>query len=104
MFGGGLGNAGTLDLSDLDGSYGFVMNAIAEGHGSDRKASSAADVNGDDVAVPIIVALGSKPQWHRLCRAEPCGVFGGEGAGAVGTIELSELDGSDGFVMNAVVT
>ena len=61
MFGGGLGNAGTLDLSDLDGSYGFVMNAIAEGHGSGRKASSAADVNGDDVADLIIGARAAKP-------------------------------------------
>ena len=40
-----------VELSDLDGSNGFVINGIGSGDFAGRSVSGAGDINGDGVAV-----------------------------------------------------
>ncbi len=91
----GVGSSGTLELSSLDGSNGFVLNGVAAGDFSGFSVSTAGDVNGDGVDDLLIGAF----------RADPNGNYSGASYvvfGASGTVELSSLDGSNGFVLNGV--
>ena len=99
--GGGVGSTGTIELSSLDGSDGFVINGSLANATSGRSASGAGDINGDGVADLIIGADGGDPNGI-FYGGESYVVFGGAGTGSTGTIELSSLDGSDGFVINGI--
>ena len=91
-----------VELSDLDGSNGFVLNGIDGsedgGDSSGRSVSGAGDINGDGVDDLIIGA----PGLFSTDNGESYVVFGGSDVGAGGEIELSALDGSDGFVLNGI--
>ncbi|MFW9259955.1 integrin alpha, partial [Nostoc sp. CALU 546] len=50
-----------LNLSELNGSNGFVINGIAESDNSGRSVSSAGDINGDGFDDLIIGAIGADP-------------------------------------------
>ena len=101
LFGGGsVGVTGTVELSSLDGSDGFVINGIDAGDISGQSVSSAGDVNGDGVADLIIGAFGADPNGGN--SGESYVLFGGGSVGVTGTVELSSLDGSDGFVINGI--
>ncbi len=94
VFGGNeVGFSGTLDLSTLDGSNGFVLNGVALGD-TGRSVSVAGDVNGDGIDDLLIGATGVNASFV---------VFGTSGVGASGTLDLSALDGRDGFVINGIV-
>ena len=102
MFGGsGVGVSGTIELSSLDGSDGFVVNGIDASDYSGRSVSGAGDINGDGVDDLIIGVPYADPNGN-TAAGESYVVFGGSGVGAGGTIELSDLDGSDGFVVNGI--
>ena len=102
VFGGsGIGESGTIELSTLDGSNGFVVNGIDNNDFSGRSVSSAGDVNGDGVDDLIIGAPGADPNGT-YGAGESYVVFGGSGVGSSGTIELSNLDGNNGFVLNGI--
>ena len=97
--------AGTLfpaviELSSLDGTDGFVLNGVDADDGS-GSVSGAGDINGDGVDDLIIGALGGDPNGTNNA-GESYVVFGGTGVGASGTIDLSSLDGTNGFVINGV--
>ncbi|MEM9276238.1 MAG: DUF4347 domain-containing protein, partial [Cyanobacteria bacterium P01_F01_bin.143] len=85
-----------IELSDLDGSNGFVLNGIDGYDYSGRSVSSAGDVNGDGLADLIIGAF--------LANGNQSGdsyvVFGSSNPSSA--IELSDLDGSNGFVLNGI--
>ena len=89
-----------VELSDLDGSDGFVINGIDGGDQSGRSVSGAGDINGDEVADLIIGAFTANPNGGG--SGESYVVFGGALTGSTGTVELSSLDGSDGFVINGI--
>ncbi|MEE9344048.1 MAG: hypothetical protein V3U88_00410 [Methylococcales bacterium] len=95
-----VGTSGTLELSDLNGSNGFVLNGVAEGDISGFSVSGAGDVNGDGVDDLLIGAPGSHASGNRSSTNYV--VFGGDAVGSSGTFELSALDGSNGFVLNGV--
>jgi FG-GAP repeat len=100
VFGGaGVGSSGSIDLSGLDGSNGFVLNGIDSFDGSGRSVSSAGDVNGDGVDDLIIGASGGDPSGNSDA-GESYVVFGGVGVGSSGSIDLSSLIGTNGFVVN----
>ena len=77
-----------VELSDLDGSDGFVINGIDGSDRSGRSVSGAGDINGDGVADLIIGAYGADPNGNSFA-GESYVVFGGSGTGSTGTIELS---------------
>jgi len=57
VFGTATGFPSALNLSDLDGSNGFVINGIDAGDLSGRGVSGAGDINGDGVGDVIIGAV-----------------------------------------------
>ena len=95
VFGGaGVGSSGALNLSTLNGTNGFVINGIDAGDNAGTSVSTAGDVNGDGIADVIIGADFADP------GGESYVVFGGAGVGAGGVLELSSLDGTNGFTIN----
>ncbi|MBA5778246.1 FG-GAP repeat protein [Stappia sp. F7233] len=84
-------NAGSL------GSSGFTINGVASADRAGMAVSSAGDVNGDGIADLIIGANDANGAAGRSYV-----VFGGAGIGAGGTINLSTLNGMNGFVLNGI--
>ena len=90
--------AATLELSALNGSNGFTLNGIAAGDVSGRSVSSAGDVNNDGFGDLIIGAFGADP--NGFSSGETYVIFGQSNFAA--TLELSALDGSNGFTLNGI--
>ena len=86
----------TLNLSELNGENGFVVRGVDEGDSLGSLVDNAGDVNGDGFDDIIIVA----PFADR--SAEAYIVFGGENVADSGSLELSDLDGTNGFGINGV--
>ncbi len=102
VFGGtNLGASGSLDLSSLNGSNGFVINGVAGGDFSGRSVSNAGDLNGDGVADLIIGA--SRAETSSSGGAgESYVVFGGTNLGSSGSLNLSTLNGTNGFTIRGL--
>ncbi|MEQ9000487.1 MAG: integrin alpha [Coleofasciculus sp. B1-GNL1-01] len=86
-----------LNLSELDGSNGFVINGIDQRDRSGRSVSGAGDINGDGIDDLIIGAFGADPNGN-LAAGETYVVFG-HSEGFKASLNLSELNaifGSDG--------
>ncbi len=96
----GVGSGGTVELSSLNGSNGFVLNGVTEYDHSGSSVSAAGDVNGDGVDDLIIGTYGADPNGYATGASYV--VFGDRGVGNGGTVELSALDGSNGFVLNGI--
>ena len=94
VFGSGQPWAGSLNLSSLDGSNGFVLNGVSAYDESGTSVSAAGDINGDGIDDLVIGApyAGAGASYV---------VFGSEGPWT-GSLNLSSLDGSNGFVINGV--
>jgi hypothetical protein len=86
-----------LELADLDGSNGFVINGIDAGDRSGHSVSSAGDVNGDGIDDIIIGAPRARP-GGRYEAGESYVVFG-RSSSNFSSLELSALDGTNGFVL-----
>ena len=91
----GIGSSGSLALSSLNGSNGFVLPGVASNSYSGVSVSSAGDINGDGVADLIIGAYGAEASYV---------VFGKPGIGSSGSIALSSLNGNNGFVLSGVAS
>jgi len=90
-----------FELSSLNGANGFVLSGIDAFDFSGRSVSSAGDVNGDGVDDLIIGANRADPNGNSYA-GESYVVFGGAGVGASGVINLSSLNGANGFVLNGI--
>ena len=99
VFGKASGFAANLDLSDLDGSNGFKLGGAAKQDQSGVSVASAGDVNGDGFADVIVGARGADP--HGRDSGASYVVFG-KASGFAANIDLSSLDGSDGFKLSGV--
>jgi Ca2+-binding RTX toxin-like protein len=95
VFGKAGGFASTLELSSLDGTNGFQINGEAAYDQSGWSVSSAGDVNGDGFDDLVIGALSAGPNGSNFSGASYV-VFGKAG-GFASTLELSSLDGTNGF-------
>ena len=101
VFGGaGVGSSGNLELSALDGTNGFRLSGVAAGDDSGRAVSTAGDVNGDGVDDLLIGAYNADPNGD--ISGASYVVFGGAGVGNGGNLELSALDGTNGFRLSGV--
>ena len=95
------GTGGVLNLSDLDGTNGFILNGIDAGDRSGFSVSSAGDVNGDSYDDLIIGADWADPNGDS--SGETYIVYGGASApGTGGVLDLSDLDGTNGFILNGI--
>jgi len=99
VFGQNGGFAASLELADLDGSNGFVINGVEAADASGYSVSAAGDVNGDGIDDVIIGSYATGP--NGMNRDESYVVFGQNG-GFSASLELSSLNGVNGFVINGV--
>ncbi|WP_338430538.1 hypothetical protein [Synechococcus elongatus] len=91
-----LADKAIVSLSALDGSNGFRISGIAAGDYSGRSVSNAGDVNGDGIDDLIIGAPGVNS-----AAGQSYVVFGKKG-GRSADLNLSALDGSNGFRINGI--
>jgi hypothetical protein len=90
----------SLDLSALDGSNGFVMNGIGGDDYSGQPIANAGDVNGDGLDDLIIGASGV--DLDGTVDAGAGYLLFGSQTGYGASLNLSDLDGSNGFVINGI--
>ncbi|WP_338462174.1 hypothetical protein VZH09_01340 [Synechococcus elongatus IITB7] len=102
VFGFKSGFAAELNLSALDGSNGFVINGITTGDQSGISVSNAGDINRDGVDDLIIGAFRASPNG-KTNSGQSYVVFGSK-SGFAAELNLSALDGSNGFVINGITT
>ncbi len=99
VFGKSSGFASALDLSSLNGSTGFRLDGISVNDVSGRSVSSAGDVNGDGVDDLIIGALWGDAGGSN--SGESYVVFG-KSSGFASALDLSSLNGSNGFRLEGI--
>ena len=99
VFGKAGGFAANLNLSTLDGSNGFKLSGEAAGDHSGSSVSAAGDVNGDGFGDLIIGASGADPNGSYSGASY---VVFGKAGGFAANLNLSTLDGSNGFKLNGV--
>ena len=100
VFGGSGGFAANLDLSTLNGTDGFRISGVKAGESSGHSVASAGDVNGDGFGDVIIGAWGSSN--NGIATGASYVVFGGA-AGFAANLDLSTLNGTNGFLINGAV-
>ncbi|MCC5600935.1 beta strand repeat-containing protein [Nostoc favosum] len=102
VFGGrNLGSGGSLNLSDLNGTNGFIINGIDRGDYSGTSVSNAGDINNDGIDDLIIGADNASPNGKDVA-GQSYVVFGGTNLGSGGSLNLSDLNGTNGFIINGI--
>jgi hypothetical protein len=95
VFGKASGFSATLDLATLNGANGFRLNGATMRDESGRSVSAAGDVNGDGFDDLIVGANRADP-YGKSYAGSSYVVFG-KAAGFAATLNLSTLNGSNGF-------
>jgi Ca2+-binding RTX toxin-like protein len=88
-----------FELSSLNGSNGFAINGVNDFDFSGYSVSSAGDVNGDGFADLIIGAYGASPNANNSGQSY---VVFGKRSGFGASLNLSTLNGSNGFALNGI--
>lgn len=101
IFGQDGGFSEDIDLTTLDGTNGFVVNGVNPNHRSGVSVSSAGDLNGDGVEDLLIGAPEADPGGRE--NAGTTYVVFGQTGGFGAELDLSTLDGANGFTLNGIV-
>ncbi len=94
IFGTTLGFEATMNMSTLDGNNGFRLDGEAESDNSGISVSTAGDINGDGLDDIIIGAF--RTDSNGINSGSSYVIFG-TSSGFNATLNLSTLDGSNGF-------
>ena len=94
------GFSANFELSTLDGTNGFAIKGIAANDGTGFSVSSAGDVNGDGIDDVVIGAVYADP--NGLIDAGSSYVVFGSTSGFAPTLNLSDLNGANGFTINGI--
>ncbi|MBY0498470.1 MAG: integrin alpha, partial [Nitrosomonas sp.] len=89
----------SINLSSLDGNNGFRWDGVTAGDLLGRSVSTAGDVNGDGFDDVIIGAFGADPNGSASGSSY---VVFGKASGFNAAMDLSSLDGSNGFRLDGV--
>lgn len=100
IFGNDTGFGAVFNLSALDGNNGFVIKGIDPLDQAGLAVSGVGDINGDDVDDILIGAPGVDPDG--LDAAGACYVVFGNETGFSAVLNLSSLDGSNGFAIKGL--
>src|SRR5688572_9452293 len=95
MFGKAAGFGSNINLSSLNGSNGFKLSGVAANYFAGGSVASAVDLNGDGFHDLIIGARSADP--NGVTNSGASYVAFGKAAGFGSNINLSNLDGSNGF-------
>jgi hypothetical protein len=90
VFGKASGFAASINLSSLNGTNGFRLDGVAADNWSGRGVAGAGDVNGDGFADVMIGRRGAGLTY----------VVFGKASGFASIIDLSTIDGGNGFGIN----
>ncbi|MBD2295802.1 FG-GAP repeat protein [Anabaena sphaerica FACHB-251] len=100
VFGTNQGFPTTIDISTLNGINGFTLIGGTEGDGSGHSVSAAGDINGDGIDDLVIGAPFADPNGESSGAAYI--VFGKNSFSSTPTINLSSLNGTNGFIINGL--
>ena len=100
VFGKDAGFTADVDLSSLDGNDGFRLDGAAADDKRGQSVSGAGDVNGDGFADLIIGAYSADPNGDS--QAGESYVVFGKASGFTTDLDLSALDGADGFRLEGI--
>ncbi len=103
VFGNRSGLNASIDLQNLNGRNGFILNGINRTDGTGFAVSSAGDVNGDGIDDVIIGAPSADLPDSRFNAGQSYIVFG-KRTGFDAVLEASALNGSNGFIVNGIGT
>jgi VCBS repeat-containing protein len=92
----------SLDLAMLDGTNGFRLIGIDASDLSGVSVSSAGDVNGDGFADLIVGAQQAESPGGAASEGESYVVFGKASWTGTPSLDLSTLDGTNGFRLNGI--
>ena len=93
-----IGSSGELNLSSLDGEAGFTIKGVDENDRSGFSVSNAGDINGDGID-DLIIGAPYVDQGGETDTGSAYVVFGGVNTGTSGELQLSNLNGSNGFAI-----
>ncbi len=98
VFGSASGFPASINLSTLNGTNGFILNGI-DGFDQSGASVSSGDINGDGIDDVIIGARFADPNGNS--SGETYVVFGSTSPFTT-PINLSTLNGTDGFILNGI--
>ncbi|MEH2046453.1 beta strand repeat-containing protein [Nostoc sp.] len=101
VFGSKGGFGAQFNLATLNGTNGFTINGINTYDNLGTSVNSAGDFNGDDIDDLIIGARGASPNGQSSGQSYV--VFGSKG-GFGAQFNLSNLNGTNGFLINGINT
>ncbi len=102
VFGKASGFPVALDLASLDGSNGFRLDGVDPSDKSGFSVSMAGDVNGDGFDDVIVGAQYGSPAASPFNLAGETYVVFGKSGGFSAAIDLSSLNGANGFRINGI--
>jgi hypothetical protein len=97
VFGSGSGFPTDFDLSSINGTNGFKLSGTAAGNQTANSLASAGDINGDGIDDLIVSSIDAGP--HGFASGQVYVVFG-SASGFPANLDLSTLNGTNGFYIN----